>query len=58
MKSYNFTKIRKKIKPENHYMKAGIDDTARLFLIAIRENICHQNRREKFKEYNGYEPHY
>ena len=58
MKNYNFTKIRKKIRPEDHYNKAGIDNTARLFLIAIRENLIHQNRREKFKQYNGYEPHY
>ena len=58
MKKYNFTKIRKKLKPENHYMKPGIDDVARLFLHSIKENLIHQNRREKFKVYNGYEPHY
>jgi len=53
-----FIKIKKKIKQEDHYNKAGIDDTARLFLIAIRENLHHQRRKERFKEYSGYEPHY
>ena len=53
-------KIRRKIKPkpENIYYKPGLDSTSRLFLIAIKENLTHQNRREKFKEWNGYQPRY
>ena len=58
MKSYNFTKIRKKLKQEDHYNKAGIDNTARTFLYSIKENLHHQRRKLKFMEYSGYEPHY
>lgn len=51
-------RIKKKAKKENHYNKPGLDSVAVLFLHSIKENICHQNRREIFKEYSGYEVHY
>ena len=51
-------KIRRKIKPEDIYSKPGLDNASRLFLISIKENLIHQNRREKFKEWNGYQPRY
>ena len=58
MKNRKLIRIKKKIKPENIYNKPGLDSTSRLFLIAIKENLIHQRRREKFKEWNGYEPCY
>ena len=58
MKNRKLIKIKKKAKVEDHYSKPGIDSISRLFLISIRENLYHQNRREKFKIWNGYEPHY
>ena len=40
------------------YFKSGLDDVCRTFLHCLRENEVHQRRREKFQQWNGYEPHY
>ena len=58
MKNRKLIKIRRKIKPEDIYSKPGLDNVSKLFLISIRENLIHQQRRERFRIWNGYEPHY
>ena len=58
MKNRKLIRIKKKIKPEDHYNKVGLDNVSKLFLISIRENLIHQQRRERFRIWNGYEPHY
>jgi len=58
MKKYNFTKIKKKSKPEDHYAKPGLDNVSRLFLHSLKENLNHQRRKEIFQEFTGYQQHY
>ena len=40
------------------YFKPGLDNTARLFLHSIKQNPQHQRRKNKFKDYTGYEQRY
>ena len=46
------------IKDDGEYYRSGLDDVCRTFLHCLKENEVHQRRRERFKTWNGYEPHY
>lgn len=41
-------------KPEDYYSKPGIDSVSKTFLHSIKDNIAHQQRKERFKNYTGY----
>ncbi len=40
------------------YFRSGLDDVCRTFLHCLKENATHQRRREKFQQWNGYQPCY
>ena len=51
-------KIEKARINEELYYRPGLDDVSRMFLYSIKENLHHKNRKEKFKDYTGYQQRY